>query len=202
MVMRSAVAALVVLSATVAPALAEAGGFNYGFAEVTYFNSTDGSKYLDSNDIDSYGIAVKGSFPVHDYVHLSAAVSRGRLDDDGTLGDSPDVTDFVFAIGGNYDVHKQVSLFLDLGYYDVKFNGDNTTAYDGGYMVDTGIRLAFGKPFEVDLGLQRRGGDIDGNFYRVQALYRLSKRVSGTVGFLTGDGADPKEYSAGLRFYF
>ena len=199
MVMRRLVGVAMAFLVAGAVGTVHARGISYSYADAVYVNTRGGDQTFDSQSL-----SVRGSFGVHDNVHLIAGVERGRLDDDDPFGESVDTTNFAVGIGGNYDVHKKISLFLDLGYMDFKLNGNNTTRYDNGYFGEFGARIIVAKPLEFDLATQRITGSIEETFYRLQAIYTFTKRFGATAGFrgAVADGGDPKQYSVGLRFNF
>ncbi len=175
---------------------ASSKGFKYSFADFLYNNIDGGNEFADA---DSF--SAKGSFAVHDYVHLIGGIERGQVD---APQGAPalDATEFTVGIGGNYDFSKTVSTYLDALWFDTKLNSDETTLDQGGYKGEAGLRYQVNKPLELNLYYVYTGGEVDAGALGGRFLINITKKVKFHLGYLAGEDNEPRRLSGGVRLNF
>ncbi|MEE9494176.1 MAG: hypothetical protein V3W04_12440 [Gammaproteobacteria bacterium] len=170
-------------------------GISYSYADFLYRDVQGDEEFIDTKSV-----LAKGSFAVHDYVHLLLGLERGTSDE--FPGDTPDITEFSVGIGGNFDFSKSVSTYLDGFWFDTKINGNQTTIDQGGYRGELGLRYQVNKPVELNPYYLYVGSDTDDGFFGLRLQVRMTKKFNLHLGYEVDDDNNHKAATAGFRLNF
>jgi predicted porin len=196
MISKKAPKALLVsaLALLFAPVLS-AKGFSYSYGDVGY-QRVNGDHY----DVDE--AVVNASFGVHDMVALQAGYIRGWTDGYPKTEDpsgNPDLNEFQFGLRPHYSFTKSLDAYIDLIYFNSKFNGDRSNTDIGG-IYGAGIRYQAFKRVEFRLAGEYQSGDIDEGFLVIGPVIKLTKDFD--LSIRTAHSSDSSNYFAGIRLNF
>ena len=187
--------ALASLSILVSAPAWSAKGISYSYADFLYRDVQGNNEFIDTKSI-----LAKGSFAVHDNVHLLLGLERGTSDE--FPGDTPDITEFSVGIGGNVDFTKSLSTYLDAFWFDTKINGNKTSIDQGGYRGELGLRFQVNKTVELNPYYLYVGSDTDTGFAGIRLLVRMTKKFDLHLGYEIDKDNDQKAATAGFRLNF
>jgi len=200
MVIKKAVtAALALLAAVVTGSVEAAKGFSYSYADIGYLRQNLDTSNTGNNFAHEDGIEVDAAFGVYDLVSLRARFMRGRID---TSGGSANETIFSAGALVHYPVFDKLDVFGEFLWFNSKLNDSNVkSSTDLGADYSAGVRYRVMKKLELGVAYRRLGGNWDEGFGKVQALYRVTKKMD-VVGKAELGSDDDERYFAGIRLNF
>lgn len=148
---------LLLLAPAIGQAQSSIDDLSYSWLRVGYIL---GELDVPGDNVDLGGLSVDGSVEVRDHLLLFASYDSQELDD------FPNVTmqQRTVGIGVHFDLGNRLSLFGQLGYYDIGVNDNVVSADDDGARAIAGVRLMPWSGFEIrggvdHLELDTSGGD-------------------------------------------
>lgn len=128
---------------------------NYNWLRVSYFMSEFDAP---EDNFDASGPAVEGSVAIRRHMHMFAAYGSIEFDD------FPDVTrqERIIGIGAHFDLADRISIFGQIGYFDVAVNENGFDADDDGAIASVGVRTILLPGWELRGGLNHVQLDFAG----------------------------------------
>lgn len=146
---------LLLLSPVIGQAQSEIDDLSYSWLRVGYIL---GEFDAPGDNVDVSGLSIDGSVEVRDHLLLFASYDSQDLDDFPGVA----MQQRTFGIGAHFDLGDRISLFGQLGYYDIGVNDNVVSADDDGARAIAGVRFMPWSGFEIRGGVDHLELDISG----------------------------------------